>query len=155
MKDFKIELEKAGIEKVQTYIQSGNLVIESNLKEVQLRVIMNEVLTTQFSIQTNCSFYTAEEIEQIIDENPFKESNPVEGKWMHYALLEDEVKADVSIFEKYQVNGELIALKGKCLYMVTPNGVGNSKITLKLIEKQLGTNATMRNQNTLNKLLQM
>ena len=47
---------------------------------------------------------------------------------------------------------ETIEAVGKQLYVVYPDGVGQSKLTHALIERHLGTRATGRNWNTVLKL---
>ena len=47
---------------------------------------------------------------------------------------------------------EVVRSEGKQLYVVYPDGVGNSRLTLALIEKRLNTRGTGRNWNTVLKL---
>ncbi len=47
---------------------------------------------------------------------------------------------------------EIVRGAGREAYIVYPDGVGTSKLTLRLIEKDLGTSGTMRNWNTVGKL---
>ncbi len=47
---------------------------------------------------------------------------------------------------------ESLRVKGRQAYVVYPDGVGRSKLTMALIEKKLGTRGTARNWNTVLKL---
>ena len=47
---------------------------------------------------------------------------------------------------------EVVKAKGKQAYFVYPDGVGTSKLTIKVIEKALGTRGTARNWNTVLKI---
>jgi uncharacterized protein (DUF1697 family) len=50
---------------------------------------------------------------------------------------------------------EIVRAKGRELYIVYPDGIGRSKLTIALIEKKLNTRGTGRNWNTVLKLLEM
>ncbi len=47
---------------------------------------------------------------------------------------------------------EVVRADGRHAYLVYPDGVGRSRLTLALIEKKLGTSGTARNWNTALKL---
>ena len=47
---------------------------------------------------------------------------------------------------------EVVKARGKQAYFVYPDGMGRSKLTIKMIEKALGTRGTARNWNTVLKL---
>ena len=47
---------------------------------------------------------------------------------------------------------EVVKAKGRHAYFLYPDGIGNSKLTIKVIEKKLGTTGTARNWNTVLKL---
>ena len=47
---------------------------------------------------------------------------------------------------------EVVRAKGRHAYFLYPDGIGNSKLTIKVIEKKLGTTGTARNWNTVLKL---
>ena len=47
---------------------------------------------------------------------------------------------------------EQVSLAGRCAYLVYPDGIGTSKLTIKIIEAKLATKGTGRNWNTVLKL---
>ena len=47
---------------------------------------------------------------------------------------------------------ETVKVKGKQAYFEYPDGVGNSRLTITVIEKHLATSGTARNWNTVLKL---
>ena len=47
---------------------------------------------------------------------------------------------------------EVVAATGKHLYIVYPDGIGRSRLTNAVIDRQLGTRGTGRNWNTVLKL---
>ena len=60
--------------------------------------------------------------------------------------------ANVAALQKAIVGREVVRAKGRCAYIVYPDGIGRSKLTGALIEKKLGTRGTARNWNTVLKL---
>ena len=63
--------------------------------------------------------------------------------------------AAVSALQAAIEGPESVRADGRQLYVVYPAGIGRSKLTLKLIEKQLGTRSTGRNWNTVLKIAAM
>jgi uncharacterized protein (DUF1697 family) len=59
----------------------------------------------------------------------------------------------VDALQKAIKGRETVKAKGRQAYFVYPDGVGSSKLTIKMIEKLLATNGTARNWNTVLKLL--
>ena len=53
------------------------------------------------------------------------------------------------------VGPEELYITGRELYIYYPNGLGRTKLQLKLIERALKTPGTTRNWNTVTKLLEM
>jgi len=58
----------------------------------------------------------------------------------------------VTELTKAIVGRETVKLVGQVLYLVYPDGIGESKLTAALIEKKLGVAGTARNWNTALKL---
>ena len=50
---------------------------------------------------------------------------------------------------------EQVAIVGRNAYLVYPDGIGRSKLTITVIEKKLGVRGTARNWNTVLKLAEM
>ena len=66
-----------------------------------------------------------------------------------FLTAKPETKAAESILTK----NEEIWLKGKELYITFPKGISKSKVTNQKIERALGVLGTMRNWNTLEKIV--
>jgi uncharacterized protein (DUF1697 family) len=61
-------------------------------------------------------------------------------------------KAQMTALEAAIKGREYVRAKGRELYMVYPDGIGRSKLTIAVIEKALATRGTARNWNTVLKL---
>ena len=64
-------------------------------------------------------------------------------------------KREVAALQATIEGREVLKAKGQDLYIVYPDGIGRSKLTVSLIEKKLNTRGTCRNWNTTLKLLAM
>jgi uncharacterized protein (DUF1697 family) len=68
-------------------------------------------------------------------------------------ITKDDVSpASVSALQNAIVGREVVRAKGRCAYIVYPDGIGRSKVTGAFIDKKLGTRGTGRNWNTVLKL---
>ena len=87
--------------------------------------------------------------------NPFPEACADPTK-VHVMFLGDAPsQAQVDKLDPNRSPNDTFVVKGKDMYLHTPKGAGESKLTNVYIEKQLGTKATARNWRTVNKLLEM
>ena len=48
----------------------------------------------------------------------------------------------MTALQKAIVGREVVRAKGRCAYIVYPDGIGRSKLTTAIIEKKLGTRGT-------------
>jgi len=61
-------------------------------------------------------------------------------------------RAAVAGLQKAIAGREVVRTSGRHAYIVYPDGIGRSRLTVALIEKKLGTRGTGRNWNTVLKL---
>ena len=146
MKELKAVLESNGFEGVQTYIQSGNIVLNSS-DNPESKV--GSLIQKTFGFTTKVLAITISEFELSICNNPYQN---FEGKFVHFYFCKNTPKANSSIkLRNLAVEKERYELVGNVFYLQAPNGIGRSKIVAS-IEACLGVSATGRNLNTINKL---
>src|SRR3954471_17899006 len=71
MADLKNLLETMGLQKVKTYIQSGNVMFETNDEGSQLSQRLEDEISKTFGFPVPVILRTAEEYEQIIRDCPY------------------------------------------------------------------------------------
>lgn len=157
MDDLKKMMIDLGFEKVQSYIQSGNLVFqssESNSDEIK-ESIRNEI-NKQFNLDIQLQLILPEELQVILDENPFIVDETLDLKQHYFAFL-DEIPNSENLDEFLQMdlNDELMHYTNKVIYVHYKNGAGQSKLTTNLIERKLKLSTTMRNLNTVQKMVEL
>jgi uncharacterized protein (DUF1697 family) len=154
MKELKVVLEKNGCIDVQTYIQSGNVILRSPADAAGLAKRLTAAVSKSHGFEPRVLLLTRDEIERAATGNPFPEGveNP---KSLHlFFLAETPKKPDWKTFEAIKTRSERFELKGRILYLYTPDGFGTSKLAGR-VERLLGVEATARNWRTVTTLLEM
>jgi uncharacterized protein (DUF1697 family) len=155
MKDLKLLFEKNGCVDVQTYIQSGNVVFRSEMSDAErlAKQVTSAVLKDR-GFEPRVLVLTWRALERAAAGNPFPEADDNPASVHLFFLCELARKADVKSMEALKAKTERFALKGKVLYLHTPDGFGKSKLAARA-ERLLGVEATARNWRTVTTLLEM
>jgi uncharacterized protein (DUF1697 family) len=155
MKDLKLTLEQNGCVDVQTYIQSGNVILRSAVADAaRLQKQVAAAVSRSHGFEPRVLLLTPGDLERAAKGNPFPkaEDNP---KSVHlFFLAAPPKKPDLKSMEDLKTETERFALKGKVLYLHTPDGFGASKLAARA-ERLLGVEATARNWRTVTTLLKM
>jgi uncharacterized protein (DUF1697 family) len=155
MPKLRKELEGAGFEDVRTYLQSGNVVLESDLSSDQLARRLERQIKKAFKLELNVVVRTRDELADVVKRNPLKKvaTNP---KRYQVSFLSDELDAaTVEELAGLAVPSERFVARGRELYAWHPEGVARSKLWARLAGKGLGVTATSRNWTTVTKLLEI
>lgn len=148
MPELKEVLFEAGYTNIQTYIQSGNIFItKSNISTIQIEQEIQKIIFEKwnFSIEVFC--YTIRNFLAIVKEHPYQNLE----KRNYFCFYKQEVK-DLLPLAPYQKD-EQISLNSNCIHIQYPESYSKSKISTNFIEKKLNCIATMRNWNTVSKML--
>jgi uncharacterized protein (DUF1697 family) len=146
--------EGLGFTNVTTLLQSGNLVFEGKRQSVAaLERLLESESAKHFDAAVDYCVRDAAEWEALVAANPFpKEAESDPGHLVVLVLKKAPKADDVQTLRTAIKGSEVIEVVGKQMYAVYPDGIGNSKLTMALIEKKLGTRGTGRNWNTVLKL---
>lgn len=153
MAALKALAEGAGLAEARTLLQSGNLVFQSKKASPALEKLLEAALAKQLGLSTPVIVRSAAEWHEAIEKNPFGAAARKDpGHLVLMPLKATPAKAAVAALEAAIVGRERIQLVGQSLYLVYPDGIGESKLTISLIEKKLGVTGTGRNWNTSQKV---
>ncbi len=146
-----------GLAPVQTLIQSGNVVFKAKERNSKrLKQTLEDAIEKAFGHRPEVILRSTGQLRQIIQRNPWPElakSDP--GRLIVMFLSGSPDQAAQQRLDEKHKGPEVIAYSGEELYLHYPAGMGRSKLTNVLIEKQLRTSGTARNWNTVTKLLDM
>ena len=152
MAELRALLTKSGFENVQTYIQSGNVILQSS--EIQINSIEEQIKKTiydYFGFEISVLVKTRQDLKRIYDACPFSEEKKKTSYFvmLHIAPNDELVKiASEKIYE-----GETYLIINDCLYFYSKKNYGQVKFNMNFFEKKLKTASTSRNYNTMVKLL--
>ena len=154
MADLKNLLSSMGLQQVKTYIQSGNVLFESEEGAEQLSKKIEDELNQTFGFPVPVVLRTAEEFQKIINDCPYSSDSLREGESVQVAFLGGE-PAREGIDHMYTYNNELeeCKIKGKEVYFYFRKSIRESKLATQL--PKLHVPATVRNWKTVVKLDEM
>lgn len=154
MADLRKAFEELGLLKVKTYIQSGNVLFESEEDNRHIREKLEDKIKNEFGFEVPVALRTLKELEELIKNCPFPSDALLEEESIHIAFL-TELPSDVGIQKLQEVySGEdQYKIVGKDVYLFFRQSIRNSKLAAQL--PKLGVPATVRNWNTVNKLVSM
>ena len=149
--------QKLKFENVQTYIQSGNVIFESN--EVDLTWMNKSIengIKSEFNLEVPVLLLDASYLADVAASNPFIHEQNSGIEELHLTFLKAEVTQ--AQLEKAKANyiGEDDALLGHmALYVRCKNGYGQTKLHNNFFESKLKVSCTTRNWKTVLKLIEM
>jgi uncharacterized protein (DUF1697 family) len=154
MADLKQLLGTIGLNNVQTYIQSGNIVFESDMESDELRQRIEQQINDTFGFLVPVILRTSKEWKQLIDNCPYPVETLGEGESIHLTLLSDMPSQEaLNKLQKFQNDVDQYQVKDKDIYLFLRQNFRDSKLPLQL--QKLGVSATIRNWKTTMKLAAM
>jgi uncharacterized protein (DUF1697 family) len=148
-------LERAGFENVRTYVQSGNIVLDTSVPASELVAQLEAVLATEFDLSVPIVTRTRDELAAVVALNPLGDVATDPKRYQVSFLSAEPDPAIVERMAGLALDGEAFAAHGRELYGWHPNGIARSKLWGGLADKKLGVTATARNWRTVTTLLEM
>jgi uncharacterized protein (DUF1697 family) len=154
MSDLRALLTDLGFGDPRTLLQSGNAVFGSDkLTGADLERLLESETEKRLGLKTDFFVRTPKEWKAVIESNPFPdEAERDPGHLVVMFLKKAPSVEDVEALQAAIKGREVVRAAGRQAYVVYPDGIGRSKLTLKMIEKKLGSQGTGRNWNTVLKL---
>jgi uncharacterized protein (DUF1697 family) len=149
-------LTERGFGEVRTYVQSGNVVLSSDLGAPDLGRAIEQAIAERFSFDDiPIVIRSRDELARVVALDPLR-SIVTEDKHYQVAFLSDRLKPEVvAALAGEDVAPEAVHVEGREIYTWHPDGIQRSKLTKVLAEKRLGVIATARNWTTVTTLLAM
>lgn len=148
-------LETEGFGEVKTYVQSGNVVLESDQDPAKLERKLERAIEDRFNFPVGVIVRTERELAAVVKRNPLGEA-ATEPKRYQVTFLAEQMKPEqLERIAALAAGSEQFAAHGRELYAWHPDGVARSKLSAKLGSTSLGVKATSRNWTTVTTLLEM
>jgi uncharacterized protein (DUF1697 family) len=153
MADLRELFVTLGFSAAKTLLQSGNVVFASDGQPPALEQLLERESASRLGLSTDYFVRTAAEWREVLEHNPFPEAAASDPSHLLVIPLKTApAAADLKSLQSAIKGRETIAGWERHLYVVYPDGIGTSKLTLAVIEGRLGTRGTGRNWNTAQKL---
>jgi uncharacterized protein (DUF1697 family) len=147
MAELRVLFEGLGFDGAKTLLQTGNVIFRAEGADQALERRLEAAFADRFGFAADFIVRSAAEWERALAANPFLDEARDDPS--HLVLM--PLKAAPT--GKLNWPGpERIALGDRCAYLVYPEGIGRSKLTITVVEKALGVRGTGRNWNTALKL---
>jgi uncharacterized protein (DUF1697 family) len=148
-------LDGAGYQDVQTYVQSGNVVLCSRASPADLERDSTRLISERFGFEVPVIVRTRDDLARVVARDPL---GAVADNHKRYqvSFLASELAPDVvDRLRALVVEPEALVIEGREVYAWHPAGVARSKLWNALAGKTLGVGATSRNWTTVKTLLEM
>lgn len=158
MAELRESLGAIGLARVQTYIQSGNVLFESDEDEASLRDRIEQAIERSFGLSIKVIIRSSEELSRIAANCPFSDTEiddaeaSSDGECLYVSMLLEEPQAErIEKLKAIAANGDLFRFEGRDLYLLFRQSARNSKLANQA--DKLGVPTTMRNWKTISKLI--
>lgn len=157
MEALKITLEAIGFQNVQTYIQSGNVFVdteEENAAAVGFKI--KQQIFKVFGHEVPVVVIAKEDLEACFKNNPFLKEKNLDSKKLYVAFISTTLSnTSMNDLRISQFKPDEASIDGNKIFIKYAIGAGKTRFDQKYIEKKLNVIATIRNWNTVTQLLKM
>jgi uncharacterized protein (DUF1697 family) len=157
MDALKTTLENIGFQNVVTYIQSGNVFVDSeeeNTASVGFKI--KQEIFKVFGHEVPIVVIGKKDLENCFKNNHFLKEKEADIKKLYVAFVSATLKSDsINDLKMSQVKPDEAHIDESRIYIKYAVGAGKTRLEQKYIEKKLNVTATIRNWNTVTQLLKM
>lgn len=153
MADLRVALTEAGFVDVQTYIQSGNVIVTTDLNALEVERLVHDTIVQKIGADVTVVAKTPAQLQQTLKDCPF----PFElCARMYFTWLASKPASSlIEAFVNIGFAPDEIKLEGDVIYaLYASDEHSNSKFNNNYFERKLKVSATTRNFNTLSRLIE-
>jgi uncharacterized protein (DUF1697 family) len=143
----------AGLSEVQTYLQSGNVVLDDAAAPELLARRCQELIADRFDLDIAVVVRTREQLARVVRRDPLGDVADQPKLYQVGFCASRPTKEAVRKLSERAAEDERIVAHGSEIYAWFPHGVGRSRLAAQLTGRDLGVVGTARNWTTVTKLL--
>ena len=156
MEALKLRLETIGFENVRTYIQSGNVLIDSIESSNKVAFLIKQEIFKTFGFDVPTLVVSKDDLESCLQRNPFLKSENFDLKKMYVAFVSKELSENsIHELKTSQFKPDEAIIMGNKIFIKYDVGAGKTRLDQKYIEKKLNVVATIRNWNSISNLYEL
>lgn len=136
-------LTDVGFREVQTYIHSGNILLDTDISLKETADKIHEVILEKIGADLAVILKTGEQLGKAAEENPFDES--YDFSRIHLVFTNDRIDREkLASVENTVFDGEVFRAGTECLCMYLPRDAAKKRLNTNYLERKLGITATVR-----------
>ncbi len=153
----KKALEGIGFTNVITYIQSGNVFVDTEEESpAKVGFLIQQEIFKSFGHDVPVLIIGKADLQACLDRNQFLQQEGVDVKKLYVSFISSELPENmITQLNLNFIKPDEIQLDGKRVYLKYDISPAKTKLDNKWIEKSMNVTSTTRNWNTVNVLLKM
>ena len=159
MADLRAMLGSLGYQDVRTLLQSGNAVFTAAGSSASVATAVERAMADELKVTARVLVRTPTQLAKAIEADPFGDRAPDGSKHFLGFLDEKPSRATVSavpqLGDDAQTDPDEARYVDGHLYLWCPNGISKSTLWQVNWDKALGTAVTLRNWNTVGRLMEL
>lgn len=157
MEALKTTLEAIGFQNVQTYIQSGNVFVDTDEENPsKVGFIIKQEIFKVFGHEVPIVVVNKNDLAVCFKNNPYLKEKDLDTKKLYVAFVSTTLKSDsINDLKISQFKPDEASIDGNKIYIKYAVGAGKTRFDQKYIEKKLNLIATIRNWNSVTQLLKI
>lgn len=147
-------LQGAGFSQVRTYIQSGNIVLDTSLSCPDTKALIHRVILEKVGADLAVILKDAAQLAAASRETPF--SSDYDISRIHLVFTNSRIEPErLNKLLCTDFGEELLRVGTECLYLYLPRDAKKKRLNTNYLEKQLGITATTRKLSVITHLCEM
>ena len=154
MAELKKVFEKMGLENVETFIASGNVIFDSKKKPEQLEKLISSKLREALGYEVASFLRTIDQLREVAEHQPFDAAAHARAISYNVAFTTKAItKEQHAKLAAYCTEFDDFNSRGSEIYWICRVRQSDSPFANAKMEKNLGTSATWRGINTVRRLV--
>lgn len=149
-------LQTIGFLNVQTYIQSGNVFVDSAETSSKVSFMIKQEIFKTFGHDVPIIMVSYDDLKSCLVNNLFLSNPTIDLKMLYVAFVSKELNENsIHDLKTSNFKPDEVQIDKNKIYIKYHIGAGKTKLDANYIEKKLNSTATIRNWNTINKMLEL
>ena len=154
MKDLRSIISNAGFDRVETYLQSGNLLLDSKRKGSQIEANVQSVIQQHYAYEDVDIFVLTEKYLSGVLAGIPNFSEDLDTSKLSMTFLKGTPDPTLlALLDGDEYFPDRFVISSNVIYVYHPNGYGRTKIHTNYFERKLKVRATTRNHRSVSTLL--
>ena len=157
MEALKKALETVGFQNVVTYIQSGNVFVDTEEENpTKVGFLIKQEISKSFGFDVPVIVIGKEDLQACMERNAFLNEVSLDLKKLYVSFISSELPQNmITQLNLNFIKPDELQLDGRRIYIKYDTSPAKTRLDNNWIEKKMNVTSTIRNWNTVNTLLKM